>query len=129
VHKATSIVLAALLIILPVEQVLAQAAQQEGVGVDRAAPPGAAASLFRVPPLTENAALLLGASSDRALLNPPFAEPSLSNADAVAGWDDWSNGQRALAVLGLIVALAIGFFILLSKAECTSPSCFELMKQ
>ena len=120
-RKAISIVLAALLIILPVEQVLAQAAQH--VSIQQASPPDAAARLFRVPPLTENAARLLRTPSDRADLDTPFEEPSLSNADAVAGWDDWSSGQRVLAVLGLIVLpLAIGFILLLRKAERTGPS-------
>jgi len=50
-------------------------------------------------------------------MDSPFAEPSSSDADAVAGWDDWSNGQRTLAVLGLMAALVIGFFLLLNKAE------------
>ena len=109
---ALSIALAALLIILPVEQVLAQAAQQEGVGVDRAAPPGAAARLFRVPPLTQNSALLLSTSSDRALLDTPFAEPSLSTRDAAVGWSDWSNGKRALVVVGVIVAAYVAVVVI-----------------
>jgi hypothetical protein len=96
---ALSIVLAGLLITLPAEQVLAQAAQQEAVSVQQTEPSDPAARLFRVPPLTENSALLLGASSERAQL-----EPSLSNRYAVPGWSDWSNGKRALVVVGVIVA-------------------------
>ena len=66
---ALSIVLATLLIVLPVEQVLTQAVQQEAVSVQQGAPSDPAAHLFRVPPLTENTVRLSGASSDRALLN------------------------------------------------------------
>ena len=70
---ALSIVLAPLLIILPVEQVLAQAEQQADVRVQQGAPPDPAANLFRLPPLTENSARLLRTSSDPALLNTELA--------------------------------------------------------
>ena len=109
---ALSIVLTALLIILPVEQVLAQAAQQADGRVQQAVPSDGAAQLFRVPPLPENTVRLLGTSYEGGLL-----ESSLSNREAVPGWDDWSNGERTLAVLALIGALAIGFYLLLRKAE------------
>ena len=110
---ALSIVLAALLIILPVEQVLAQAVHQEAVRVQQTEPADGAARLFRVPPLTPNSALLLRTSSDRALLNPPLAEPSLSNRDAVVGWSDWSNGERTLFVVLVIVPAAATLAVIL----------------
>ena len=110
-RAALSIVLAALLVILPVEQVLAQAVQQETVSIQQAAPDPAAA-LFRVPPLTENSVRLLRTSSDRALLNTPFAEPSLSTRDAAVGWSDWSNGKRALVVVGVIVAAYVAVVVI-----------------
>ena len=107
---ALSIVLAALLIILPVEQVLAQAAQQEAVSVQQTQPLGGAAQLFRVPPLTDNSARLLGASSERVLLNTPFAESSLSNTDAVVQSPSGSSTKKKIwigvAVVAGIVALA-----------------------
>ena len=124
--KAISIVLAGLLVTLPVEQVLAQAEQQEAVSVQQTAPSDGAARLFRVPPLTENSARLLSTSSDRALL-----ESSLSNTDAVVGWSDWSNAKRALVVVGVIV-VAVGAFIvfigLLTRCEEETPTvrCFDI---
>ena len=104
---ALSIVLAALLIMLPVEQVLAQAAQQADVTVQQAGPSDGAAHLFRVPPLTENSARLLGASSDSVLL-----VPSLSNTDAAVGWSDWSNGKRVLVVAGITIAVALAVAVI-----------------
>jgi hypothetical protein len=68
---ALSIVLAALLIMLPVEQVLAQAVQQEAVSVQQTAPSDGAAALFRVPPVTENPARLLRTNPADALLPTP----------------------------------------------------------
>ena len=56
--------LAALLVLLPAEQVLAQAEQKEAVSVQQTAPTDGAARLLRVPPLTENSARLLGTPSD-----------------------------------------------------------------
>ena len=113
--KAISIVLAGLLVTLPVEQVLAQAEQQEAVSVQQTAPSDGAARLFRVPPLTENSARLLSTSSDRALL-----ESSLSNTDAVVGWSDWSNAKRALVVVGVIVVAvavaAVSVFVVATES-------------
>ena len=56
-RKAISIVLAGLLLVLPVEQVFAQAVQQKGVSVQQPLPSDGAARLLRVPPLTENSKL------------------------------------------------------------------------
>ena len=109
---ALSIVLAGLLIFLPVEQALAQASQQADIGVQRTEPSDGAARLFRVPPMTENSARMLRASSDPALLNTSFAEPSLSNKYAVPGWSDWSNGKRALVVVGVIVAAYVALAVI-----------------
>lgn len=125
--QAICTVLAALLIILPVEQVLAQAVQQEAVSVQQTEPSDGAASLFHVPPLTGNAARLLRTSSDGALLNTPFAERSLSDRDAVPGWSDWSNGKRVLVVIGVTVAAAVALVVLVAYA-CDQPgaNCFSL---
>ena len=111
-RKAISLFLAGLLIVLPVEQVLAQAVQHEAVSVQQTVPADGAARLFRVPPLTQNSALLLSTSSDRALLDTPFAEPSLSTRDAAVGWSDWSNGKRALVVVGVIVAAYVAVVVI-----------------
>ena len=106
-RKALAIVVAGLLLLLPVEQVPAQAVQQEAVSVQQTAPPDGAAHLFSVPPLTEDAALLLRTSSDGALLRP-----SLSTRDAAVGWSDWSNGKRALVVVGVIVAAYVAVVVI-----------------
>ena len=58
-RKAISIVLAGLWLMLPVEQVLAQAVQQESVSVQQPVQSDGAARRLRVPPLTESAAQLL----------------------------------------------------------------------
>lgn len=72
---ALSIVLAALLVILLIEQVLAQAVQQEAVSVQQTAPPHRVAHLFRVPPLTQNTALLWGTPPDVRLVEGDFGVP------------------------------------------------------
>ena len=105
-HKAISVVLAALLIILPVEQVLAQAVQQQAVSVQQTAPDGAA-HVFRVPPPTANFARLLRTSSHRAHLDTPFAEPSLSSRYAVVGWSDWSNKKRTVVFVAGLAAVVL----------------------
>ena len=76
-RKAISMVLAGLLLILPVEQVLAQAIHQEADSIQQAPPPDAAARLLRVAPLTENSAQLLRTSSDRVLLNTSSTDAPL----------------------------------------------------
>jgi len=103
-RKAPSIILAGLLVILPVEQALAPAVQQEAVSVQQAAPDPAAA-LFRVPPLTENSVRLLRTSSDRALLNTPIADALLVEGNNADGWTwEWS-------VLAVAVAAVVVFFL------------------
>ena len=103
---ALSIVLAGLLIILPVEQVLAQAAQREAVSVQQTVPPDGAAHLFRVPPLTENSARLLRTPSDRMLLHTPIADALLvqeNNGEGLA-WG-WNVLIGAVVVAGLAVGI------------------------
>ena len=105
-RKALSIVLAGLLIILPVEQVLAQAVRREGAGRQRTPPPDGATHLFRVPPLTENAIRLLRTRSTDALLE------SFSNPAPVAGWSDWSNKKRTVVFVAGLAAVILLFKIL-----------------
>lgn len=106
-RAALSIAFAGLLLVLPVEQVLAQAEQQEADGVEQSGSPDGAAHHFRVPPLTQNSALLLRTSSDGAVLRP-----SLSTRDAFDGWSDWSNGKRALVVVGVIVVAYVAVAVI-----------------
>ena len=58
---ALSVVLAGLVVMIPLQQVQAQVAQQEAAGLHQAAPPDSAAHRLRVQPLTESGALLWGA--------------------------------------------------------------------
>ncbi len=102
-----SIVLAALLIMLPVEQVLAQAAQQADVRVQQTAPSDGAASLFRVPPLSENSALLMRTPSDRGLLNAPVADALLVQENN-GGGSAW--GWTALIVAVVVAGIAVGIY-------------------
>ena len=99
-RKALSIFLTALLIILPVEQVLAQTVQQDAVSVQQTRPPNPAAALLRVPPLSENSVRLLRGSSERSLLNTPFAEAPLVQESAGDGLGTW---EMVGVVLGLVV--------------------------
>ena len=101
-RKAPSIILAGLLVILPVEQVLAQAVQQEAVSVQQAAPSDPAANAFRVPPLTENSVRLLRTSSDRALLNMPIADALLVEGNYAEGWT-WEWSVLAVALAAVVV--------------------------
>ncbi len=102
-----SIVLAALLTILPVEQVLAQASQQEAVSVQQTAPADGAASLFRVPPLSENSAGRLRTSSDRAPLNTPIVDALLVQENN-GGGSAW--GWTALIVAVVVAGIAVGIY-------------------
>ncbi len=106
-HKALSIFLAALLIFLPVEQVLAQAVQQEAVRVQQAAPSDGAAHLFRVPPVTENSARLLRTSSDRAPLNTPIVDALLVQENN-GGGSAW--GWTALIIAVVVAGIAVGIY-------------------
>ena len=110
---ALSIVLAALLIILPVEQVLAQAAQQADVRVQQAAPSDGAARLFRVPPLTENSARLLRTSSDRALLDSDFADARPVQEHDEGGLAEWEVWVLAVTIVGFV----IGIYLLVKALE------------
>ncbi len=105
-RKALSIFLAALLIILPVEQVLAQAVQQEAVSVKQTEPADGAARLFRVQPLTDNSARLLRTSSDRALLNTPIADALfVQENNGEGGFAAWQVLVMVVAVVGLAVGI------------------------
>ena len=119
---ALSIVLAALLIILPVEQVLAQASQQANVGIQQA---DGAARLFHVPPLTENAALLLRASSDRALLDTPFADAPLVQQDPGGWWAGLSDWERIGVMLGGIVVIGAIAGGINAAGENDDPDSFK----
>ena len=117
---ALSIVLAALLIILPVEQVLAQAAQQEAVSVQQTESPEGAAHLFRVPPLTENSARLLRTSSDRTLLDTDFWDAALVQE---GGMEDWALGWKILAITAIAAAILVGIYYLIQDICIDNNNC------
>ncbi len=75
-RAALSIVLAGLLVMARPQPVLAQTAQQEAVSLQQAVPPDGAAHLFHVPPLKQNTARPLRASSDHTPLEPPASNPA-----------------------------------------------------
>ena len=120
-RKAISVVLAGLLVILPVEQVLAQAVQQEAVSVQQAVASDPAASLFRVPPLTENDVRLLRTSSERALLDPGFSDAPFVQQEADDGltWEEWAIVLGAVVVVGAVVGGAIAW------GENNNPESFK----
>ena len=136
-RKPISIVLAGLLVVLPLQQVQAQVAQQEAVSVDQTAPPEDAAQLFRVPPLTENTARLWRTTSDRTLLSTPFADVLLAKQDPTIGWTGdrttsmgardvfrvkvlpvprmGTAGKVVVTVLAIAVVLALGVVIVCAQ--------------
>lgn len=111
-REALSIALAGLVIVVPVEQVLGQAVQQEAVSLQQAPSTGAAARLLRVPPLTENAARLLRTPSQRALTDTELPDALLvqegRGGTMVWGW------RNVLIVIGVIGVLGIAALIIRS---------------
>ena len=121
-RKAISIVLAALLIVLPVEQVLAQASQQEAASVQQTVPSDGAANLFRVPPLTENSARLLGGSSERAPLNRDLTGALFVQedpGDGLSTLEEWAIGLGVVVVAGAAVGGAVAW------GENNNPNSFK----
>ena len=120
-HKAISVVLAALVIILPVEQVLAQAVQQEAVSVQQTAPSNGAAALFRVPSVTENHARLLRTTPVDALL----PTPNLGLAVAISPRVDefapmpLSRGGKIAIIVGaaLVIGAGVILYILVNASN------------
>ena len=110
---ALSIVLAGLLVILPVEQVLAQAEQQADASVQQTVPSDAAAHLFRVPPLTENSARFLSTSADRAPPSTPFADAPLAQEDPDENW--FQRRSLGVKILIVVVATVVGTLLLVDS--------------
>ena len=105
---ARSVVLAGLLIILPVEQVLAQAEQQDSTTPE--------ASLVREqesqPLIRVPAPALETPPPWRSFAERPlgmFVEPSLSSRDAVIEWSEWSDEKKILVVVAVVVGLVLIF--------------------
>ncbi len=105
---ARYVVLAGLLVIMPVEQVLAQAEQQDSTTPE--------ASLVREqesqPLIRVTAPALETPPPWRSFAEKPlemFAEPSLSNRDAVVGWSDWSDEKKLL----VLIAVGVGLLLIL----------------
>ncbi len=123
-RAALSIVLATALVTTPLKLVLAQAAQQEAVGVQQTVPPDSSGQrLIGVPPVTDNTSRLFWRNpSDRTLLNMAFAAPSTSNTDLPyqeneeTGW--WKS--KAAYVVTAIIAIVILFIVVYRycKTQC-----------
>ena len=101
----SAMALAALLVLLPAEQVLAQAAQKEAVSVQQTAPTDGAASHLRVPPLTENSARLLRTPSDGVL--------SASDGDPRRAW----RPRLSEKTTTIIVVLGVALFFLMGPGK------------
>ena len=100
-----SIVLAGLLVTTPLKQVLAQAAQQDSTTAETSVE---RERVVRVPPLTRETALLWQPLAEKR--PGAFAEPSLSNRDAVPGWRDWSDEKKVILVAAVVVAVLLIVF-------------------
>ncbi len=110
-----SIVLAGLVVMVPLQQVQAQAEQQEAVGLHQVASPDSAAHLLRVQPLTENGALLWG--SPLASVEPSPGADELMPMPMAAGV------KAALLFLGFFVVLGLVFVVVCVAADaCLAPS-------
>ena len=124
-RKALSIVLAGLLVMTPPKLVLAQAAQQEAVGVQQAVPSDdAAAHLFRIQPLTQNSALLFNTSSDRALLDTPFADAPLAQQEPDGGWWGSLDMHWRIFMVVAVVAVTITSLYLIVRNACPVGGCY-----
>ena len=123
-RKALSIVLAGLLVTLPVEQVLAQAEQQEAMSVQQTVPPDDAAGFFRVPPLTQNSALLFSTSSDRALLDTPFADAPLAQQEPDGGWWGGLDMHWRILMVVAFAAVTITSLYLIVRNACPVGGCY-----
>ncbi len=94
-----TMVLAALLVLLPAEQASAQAEKERAGSVQQTAPTNSAASLLRVPPLTESSARLLG--------TPPDGVLSSSDGDPLPPVLRLSRRTKEIVAMSLIAAIII----------------------
>ena len=107
-RKAISVVLAGLLVILSVEQVLAQAEQQDSTTAEASlVQKQGPQPVIRVPALAPETPPPWRSFAEKPL--GMFAEPSLSNRDAVVGWSDWSDEKKLLVVIAVGVGLLLIF--------------------
>ena len=103
---ARYVVLAGLLVIMPVEQVLAQAEQQDSTTAEASlVQKQGPQPVIRVPGLTPETPPPWRSFAEKPL--EMFAEPSLSNRDAVVGWSDWSDEKKLLVVIAVGVGLLL----------------------
>ena len=105
---ALSVVLAGLWVILPADQILAQAEQRKPTTPDASfVQEQGPKPVIRVPVLAPETP-----PPWRSLAQKPlgmFAEPSLSNRDAapVPAWSDWSDDKKLLVVAAVVVGLVL----------------------
>ena len=102
---ARSVVLAGLLVILPV-QVLAQAERQDSMTAEASlVQKQGPQPVIRIPGLAPETPPPWRSFAKKPL--EMFAEPSLSNRDAVVGWSDWSDEKKLLVVIAVGVGLLL----------------------
>ncbi len=107
-RTAISLVLATALVTTPIKMVLAQAAQQEAVSVQRTTPPDSSDHrLIGVPPVTDNTSRLWGTPSDRALLNTELAAPLTSKADLGFLYQENEEEGGSKTVMWVVVAVVL----------------------
>ena len=115
---ALSVALAGLMVVLPLQQVQAQVAQQDAVSVRQASSPEGVAHLLRVPPLTENAALLWSTTADQALPGTEFAPTAMPQDQGVV------STVVIVIVLAALAALAVyGLYIVLEACTTAAENC------
>ena len=99
---ALSIVLAGLLVTTPLEQVFAQAAQQEAVSVQQT-PDSSGHRLIGVPPVTANTSRLWEPLASKNVFAEIFAEDG-----SITGPAPIPDGAKAvIIVVGVLLALAL----------------------
>ena len=105
---ALYVVLVGLLVILPIEQVLAQAEQQDSTTPEASlVQEQGPRPVIRVPALAPETPPPWRSFAEKPL--GMFAEPSLSNRDAVVEWSDWSDEKKLLVVIAVGVGLLLIF--------------------
>lgn len=105
---ALSVVLAGFLVVLSVEQVLAQAEQQDSTTPEASlVQEQGPQPVIRVPALAPETPPPSRSFAERPL--GLFAEPSLSNRYVVPAWSDWTDEKKLLVV----IAVAVGLILIL----------------
>ena len=111
-RKGLSIFLAALLVTLSLEQVLAQAPHQDPTTPEASRVHERVSLPVLRAPIPASESLRWRSFAEKPF--GMFAEPSSSNRDRVPGWEDWSSEKRALVIVGAIVAAFVVFAVVVA---------------